>query len=268
MAAMRKRVAAALVRTLSPASPPRPVTVRPRAAFSGTYLPFTHDMTLRSWLFALLRAVVVERGDTALRVRPLLPTGATTALIPMTARFHRTPLSPVATHLFTGGRGPHGPVRGVSGHLPPTRPRGSLRAARRLGGRGLCRRPERAGRTRHRRRTAVRPSLGETGGPAVLLRRRGYHAVRAALWVLRAGRYGPARPSPPARPSRPHALVLLLGSLLWPSFAVLGSFHLARGWRVCPRYVRVGGLLTAAVYLLIAGVLAWLGWLRLLTWRA
>ena len=66
----------------------------------------------------------------------------------------------------------------------------------------------------------------------------------------------------------PHALALLLGSLLWPSFAVLGSLHLARGWQGCPRYVRAGGLLAAVVYLPIAGVLAWLGWLPLLTWCA
>ena len=66
----------------------------------------------------------------------------------------------------------------------------------------------------------------------------------------------------------PHALALLLGSLLWPSFAVLGSLHLVRGWRGCPRYVRAGGLVAAVVYLPIAGVLAWLGWLLLLTWRA
>lgn len=66
----------------------------------------------------------------------------------------------------------------------------------------------------------------------------------------------------------PHALALLLGSLLWLSFAVLGSLHLARVWQRCPRYVRAGGLVAAVVYLLIAGVLAWLGWLPLLTWRA
>ena len=66
----------------------------------------------------------------------------------------------------------------------------------------------------------------------------------------------------------PLSLSLLLGSLLWPSFAVLGSLHLARGWRGCPRYVRVGGLVAAAVYLAIAGFLAWLGWLPLLTWHA
>ena len=66
----------------------------------------------------------------------------------------------------------------------------------------------------------------------------------------------------------PLSLALLLGSLLWPSFAVLGSFHLVRGWRGCPRYVRAGGLVATVVYLPIAGVLARLGWLPLLTWRA
>lgn len=66
----------------------------------------------------------------------------------------------------------------------------------------------------------------------------------------------------------PHALALLLGSLLWPSFAVLGSLHLARGWRRCSRYVRASGLVAAVVYLTIAGFLARLGWLPPLTWRA
>lgn len=56
-----------------------------------------------------------------------------------------------------------------------------------------------------------------------------------------------------------HSLSLLLGSLLWPSFAMLGSLHLARGGRGCPRYVRAGGLVGADVYLTIAGFLAWLG---------
>lgn len=65
-----------------------------------------------------------------------------------------------------------------------------------------------------------------------------------------------------------HSLSLLLGSLLWPSSAVLGILQLARGWRGCPRRVRTGGLVAAAVYLTIAGFLAWLGWLPLLTWHA
>ena len=57
-------------RTLPPASPPRRATVPPSAAFSGTSLPFTHDMALRSWIF--LGAVVVDGSDTGLRVRPRL----------------------------------------------------------------------------------------------------------------------------------------------------------------------------------------------------
>lgn len=100
MATLRKRVATHLVRTLRPVLTPLTANVPPSAEFSGTYLPFTHDMALRSWLFALLRGVVVERSDTGLRVRPLLPTGAATALVPMTTWFHRAPASPVATHLF------------------------------------------------------------------------------------------------------------------------------------------------------------------------
>ena len=100
MAALWKCVAAHLVRTLPTIPTPLTANLPPSAEFSGTYLPFTHAMALRSWLFALLRGVVVERNDIGLRVRPLLPTGAATALVPMTTRFHRTPASPVATHLF------------------------------------------------------------------------------------------------------------------------------------------------------------------------
>ena len=268
MAAMRKRMAAALVRTLPPASSPRPATVTPRAAFSGTYLPFTHDMALRSWLFALLRAVVVERGDTALRIRPLLPTGATTALIPMTARFHRTPTSPVATHLFLEDEGRtvlFGDYQDTFRRLAPAEALG-LRVGLAV---GVC--------------VVVLSVLAAlvigvgrlfgrawAGSTAPLL---SFGAAGITLCALLAGFFVLGVTAPLDRLlllGRPgsHALALLLGSLLWPSFAVLGSLHLARGWRVCPRYVRAGGLLAAAVYLLLAGVLAWLGWLPLLTWRA
>ena len=122
MAAMRKRMVAVLVRTLPPASSPRPATVTPSAAFSGTYLPFTHDMALRSWLFALLGAVVVDRGDTGLQVHSLLPTGAATDLIPMT-RFHRTPTASVTTHLFPEDEGRtvlFGEYQDISRRLAPT----------------------------------------------------------------------------------------------------------------------------------------------------
>ena len=253
---------------LPPASPPRPAIVTPRAAFSGTYLPFTHDMALRSWLFALLGAVVVERGDTALQVRPLLPTGATTALIPMTARFHRTPTSPVATHLFLEDEGRtvlFGEYQDTFRRLAPAEALG-LRVGLAV---GVC-------VVVLSVLAALAVGVGRLFGrawarPAAPLL--SFGAAGISLCALLAGFFVLGVTAPLdrllllGRPG-PHALALLLGSLLWPSFAVLGSLHLARGWRVCPRYVRAGGLLAAAVYLLIAGVLAWLCWLPLLTWRA
>ena len=210
---------------------------------------------------------MVERSDTGLQVRPLLPTGAATALVPMTTRFHRTPASPVATHLFLEDAGRtvlFGEHQDTYRRLVPAE--------------------------------ALGLSVGLTVGAGVVL------SVLAALavgvgWLFGRAWAGPAAPllsfgaagillsallagffvlgvtAPLDRLlllGRPglHSLSLLLGSLLWPSFAVLGSLHLARGWRGCPRYVRAGGLVAAAVYLAIAGFLAWVGWLPLLTWHA
>ena len=110
------------------------------------------------------------------------------------------------------------PVRGVSRHLPPTRPRGSLGAEGRFGGRSRRRRPERSGRARRWCGMAVRSRLGGTGGPAALLRRCGHLVVRAARRLLRARRDGPARPSPPAWPSRPACAGVAAGQ---PALAVV-----------------------------------------------
>ena len=262
MAALRKRVAAHLVRTLPPAPTPLMANATPSAEFSGTYLPFTHDMALRSWIFALLRGVVVERSDTGLQVRPLLPTGAATALVPMTTRFHRTPASPVATHLFLEDAGRtvlFGEHQDTYRRLAPAE--------------------------------ALGLSAGLVVGVGVLVL-----SVLAALavgvgWLFGRAWAGPAAPllffgvagillsallagffvlgvTAPLDRLGLHSLSLLLGSLLWPSFVVLGILQLARGWRGCPRRVRTGGLVAAAVYLTIAGFLAWLGWLPLLTWHA
>lgn len=268
MAALRKRVAAHLVRTLPPAPTPLTANATPSAEFSGTYLPFTHDMALRSWLFALLRGVVVERSDTGLQVRPLLPTGAATALVPMTTRFHRTPASPVATHLFLEDAGRtvlFGDHQDTYRRLAPAEALGlsaglvvgagvlvlSVLAALAVG----------VGWLFGRARAGPAAPLISFGAAGILL-----SALLAGFFVL--GVTAPLdRLFLLGRPGL-HSLSLLLGSLLWPSFAVLGSLQLARGWRGCPRHVRAGGLVAAAVYLTIAGFLAWLGWLPLLTWHA
>ena len=264
---MRKRVAAALV-PLPPASPRRPANVPPSAVFSGTYLPFIHDMALRSRLFSLLRGVVVERSDTGLQVRPLLPTGAATALVPMTTRFHRTPASPVATHLFLEDAGRtvlFGEHQDTYRRLTPAEALGlsvglaagagvlvlSVLAALAVG----------VGWLFGRAWAGPAAPLLSFGAAGILL-----SALLAGFFVL--GVTAPLdRLLLLGRPGL-HSLSSLLGSLLWPSFAVLGSLHLARGWRGCPRYVRAGGLVAAAVYLAIAGFLAWVGWLPLLTWHA
>ena len=214
---MRKRVAAALV-PLPPASPRRPANVPPSAVFSGTYLPFIHDMALRSRLFSLFRGVVVERSDTGFRVRPLLPTGAAVALVPMTTRFYRTPASPVATHLFLEDAGrmvlfgehqdtyrrlTHAEALGLSGGLAAGA--GvlvlSVLAALAVGVGWLF------------GRAWVGPAapLLSFGAAGILL-----SALLAGFFVL--GRCGPARPSPPAWLSRPALAVIAAGQ---PALAVV-----------------------------------------------
>lgn len=202
-----------------------------------------------------------------MRIRPLLPTGAATDLIPMTTRFHRAPASPVATHLFLEDAGRtllFGEYQDTSRRLVPAEALG-LKVGLAVGAGGVL-----------SVLAALAVGAGRLfgcawAGPAAPLL--SFGAASISLCALLAGFFVLGVTAPLdrllllGRPG-PHALALLLGSLLWPSFAVLGSLHLACGWRRCPRHVRASGLVAAVVYLTIAGFLARLGWLPLLTWRA
>ena len=268
MSEMRERLAAHVARDLPTPDAASPVQVAPDPGFAGLYLPFTHDMALRSWLFALIQAVIVENDNGALRVRPLLPVGEAATLSPMSDRFFAVGDFPVATHLFLddhgrtvlfgGGQETYRKLTGaaalavkaglliglasvVIGVLA-----GAVMAVVWLFGRA------KAGQT------AVAICFGAAAGLLLLL------LVAFALFGVMA----PFNETNQLGEVGARSLLLLSLSASWPLLALLGGVLLVRRWRGLPIYLQGLGVFVAAGHLMIAGIMVWQGWLPLVTWRA
>ena len=268
MAEMRERLAAHVARDLPTAEAAPPVQVTPDPTFAGLYLPFTHDMALRSWLFALIQAAVVENDNGVFRVRPLLPIGETATLSPMSDRFFTIGDFPVATHLFLDDDGrtvlfgdgqetyrklnraaafavKAGLLIGVASVVVGILVAVVMTAVWLFG-------RAKAGQT------AVVICFGAAAGLFLLL------LVAFALFGVMA----PFNEINQLGEVGARSLLLLLLSVAWPVLAVLGGVLLVRRWRGLPIYLQGGGVFVAAGYLMIAGVMVWQGWLPLITWLA
>ena len=271
MTAMRTRLADYLSRDLPRPALPVISHTPPRPEFSGCYLPFTHDMRLRSWLFGLAGAIVVDTAgvdgkDAGLRVRPLLPFGEATTLSPLNDIFYRAEAYPVATHLFLPDQDRtvlFGPGQDTYRRLEPAEAltlKAGLVATASVVVLSLVAALSVLLVWRRDRASLVVPlcCFGLAGvmlsGLVGLFFFFGFAARLDRLLLLGV---------PGAR-----SLMLLLLSVIWPLCALLGSLSLARVWSGLPPVVRAGGLLLAGVYLMVAGVMAWYGWLPLVTWRA
>lgn len=268
MSEMRERLAAHVAHDLSASTTAPPAQVTPDPAFAGFYLPFTHDMALRGWIFALLQAVIVEHDDGVLQVRPLLPIGAATTLSPVSDRFFTAGDFPVATHLFLDDDGrtvlfgdgqetyrklygavafavKAGLLIGVASVVVGILT-GVVMTAVWLFGRA------KAGQT------AVVICFGAAAGllPLFIVTFVLFDVMAPFNQVNQLGEVG-------AR-----SLLLLLLSVTWPLLALLGGVLLVRRWRGLPIYLQGIGVFVAAGYLMIAGVMVWQDWLPLVTWRA
>lgn len=267
MTAMRERLARHLTQNseipTTQAAPGSPDSDK----FSGLYLPFTHDMSLRSWIFAIVQATVVDSDGQVLSAGPLLPIGKRTELVAESERFFRPSAFPVATYLFLDDDGRtlmFGDAQDTYRKLGD-RERIALSAAllifplvvvgcivasaiipvARIFGIGS------------RELTVMISSFGAASALLLAL-----FAV-FAKFALAAPLHDLAALGEPSLRSG----ILLTLSVLWPLCAALGIFLLWRYWRTLSAVSRGGGLLVGATFLATAATLLWLDWLPLITWH-
>ncbi|MCG8544915.1 MAG: beta-lactamase family protein [Alphaproteobacteria bacterium] len=269
MAKMRARLATFTAHGLSePAVATAETTAAPSDAFTGLYMPFTHDMALRGWLFALMQATVVFEAADGLTARPLLPTGGARALTAVSERFFRAGDFPVATHLFLDddgqtvlfGDGQETYRRltlGESIAVIAGLALASLAVVISLAASIIVLVGYAFGRPRNRLSLVVLCfGVAATGWLALI--------AAFAMFDLAAPLHRTMGLGAPGTRS----FLLFLLSLFWPLAAALGIVLLIRRWRDLPRYGRTFGCLAAAGYLTVAGVMIWQYWLPLVTWRA
>ncbi len=239
-----------------------------RRNLTGLYVPFTHDMAIRRWLFAVLQAVVVNDGTDGLRLRSVLPFGGTSNLTPVSDRFYRSEGFPIATHLFLekngetvlfgDGQETYRQLRKAEALLfraglilAPTAIVLSILFAAVVAARRFF------FGTQNNADTVFLCFAAAGAGLLVLLTLFAFFGVAGPLHdLIRLG-----------EPSF-QSLTLLALSIVWPGALLLGIALLVRRWRGMSFYRRSFGLMLAVIYLSIAGTLAWVDWLPLVTWRA
>ncbi|MCG8695609.1 MAG: beta-lactamase family protein, partial [Minwuiales bacterium] len=268
MSAMRERLGTHLAADIAALKAPTAQTVAVNEKFTGTYMAFTHDMALRSWLFGLLQTVIVDREGDGLTVRSVLPIGEEVDLTAETDRFYRAGAFPVATHLFLEEDG----RTVLFGDGQETYRKLGSAAALALAACVLL--------------SAAAVVLSILAAVVILVLRLFGRARPGSLSVFllfgAAGCallslfvafavFGVATPLDEIEqlgvPS-PRSLLLLGLSLLWPLLTVLGCFLLVRRWGALAGSTRVGGVLVAVGYLTAVAALALQGWLPLVTWLA
>ena len=268
MAAMRERIATYLTGDLPPRSPAVLPSSTSGDDLTGLYVPFTHDMALRSWLFAVAQSVFVEREGDSLSLRPLLPLGEKTRLTPVSDHFYSLEGFPVPTHLFLEDDGQtflFGDGQDTYRKLTSFQSFALTVALPLLLLLSMASLP-----------TAVVILIGWAVGRAgrsLVAMTSCFAAAGATLLALVAvfasfGIVAPLHRLLLLGEPGGAALLLLLLSLLWPAFACLGALLVLRRWRELPLSGRGYGLAMTVGFLAIAIAMMWQNWLPLATWRA
>lgn len=112
-ARLRDILTSYLTRDYPPAAVQAAVEDEALNAYAGWYLPFTHEMPLRSWLWETFGAVRVAVADARLTVSNIRPGAAETELVPVGDGLFRLTDLPIPTAAFV--RGPEGDLVYVSG---------------------------------------------------------------------------------------------------------------------------------------------------------
>ena len=111
-ARLRDILTSYLTRDYPPAAVQAAVEDDELGAYAGWYVPFTHDMPLRSWLWQTFGAVRIAAADGRLSMASIRPGAAETGLVPVGNGLFRLPDLPVPTAAFV--RGPDGELVYVS----------------------------------------------------------------------------------------------------------------------------------------------------------